>query len=90
MTLSSLSNLFLIYSDIYNIHITIQQMVFAINTKYKIIVNKNITTFGLYLLVVLYLSLSVENVFLSHKQDHFSAQLVNLSSESGLKGIKTE
>jgi hypothetical protein len=66
-------------------------MVFAINTKYKIIVNKNITTFGLYfLLVVLYLSLSVENVFLSHKQDHFSAQLVNLSSESGLKGIKTE
>ena len=60
-----LLNFFLIYSDLYNIHT--QQWFLPSIQKYKIILNKNITTFRLYLLVVWYLSLRVQNVLASQR-----------------------
>jgi hypothetical protein len=61
----TLLNFFLIYSDLYNIHT--QQWFLPSIQKYKIILNKNITTFRLYLLVVWYLSLRVQNVLASQR-----------------------
>ena len=61
----TLLNFFIIYSDLYNIHT--QQWFLPSIQKYKIILNKNITTFRLYLLVVWYLSLRVQNVLASQR-----------------------